>query len=325
MDMIPVISLFKGHRDICIKIGHDLYVDLQFIISWYIMKKVLILTDFTQHSLGAAKIGVNLCGKLKTNAILFNNHFYQPVAAPYDGGGWSVEDVVWLEEDRKKEAVRLEHKLLSATASWPPSMRKPHIGYSLREGDLGANLEAILQEEDIKLVVMGARTGSGFDHLLTGSETNAVINHTSRPVLVIPDATGADLKKIVLATDLRNDDLNAIRYLADLAKLLDVEVEIVHVVVYGEHETDQTEAKKHMRAAIAKFRSPHITFSEIRGKDTLARLIRHCEEDQGDILAIIHRQHGFFARLLGRDVTEQALKQQTMPVLIIPAETKAGR
>lgn len=284
------------------------------------MKKVLILTDFTQHSLNAAKTAIALCGKLPANAILFNNHFYQPVAMPYDGAAWATEDFTMMEEERKKEAAALEQKLKAAFSAWPTSMRRPHIERRFGEGDLSANLETILHEKDVELIVMGARSGSAFEHLLTGSETNAVINHTTRPVLVMPENAPSEFKKVVLATDLNSMDLNAVRYLADLAKLLNFELDIVHIALYGEHEKNEEQIKKDFEAAVARFKHPRINFSEIKGHDAPDRLTRYCIENKSDLLALIHQQHGFFARLLTPGVTASTLKQQRLPVLVIPAD-----
>ncbi|EHQ29521.1 universal stress protein [Mucilaginibacter paludis] len=283
------------------------------------MKKVLILTDFKQHSLSAAKAGISLCGKLPANAILFNNHFYQPVSAPYAGGAWVAEDFVLLEEDRKKEAFLLEHELQSYTISWPSTLRRPHIERKFGEGDLSTNMEDILHGKDIELMVMGARSGNSFEHLLTGSETNAVINHALRPVLIMPEKATSEFKKVVLATDLNTEDLIAVRYLAALGKLLDFELDIVHVALYGEHDAGEAKIKKEFEAAVARFKHPQISFSEIRGKDTLDRLTRYCEENKSDLLALVHQQHGFFSRLLAEGVTSKVLNHQILPVLVIPA------
>ena len=282
------------------------------------MKKILLLTDFTDNAKNAAQMAVNLCGKLHTNLVLYNTFIDQPVVPEYSGGSWVVEEVLW-KEDSKKKLVFLKEDLEAITGRLPYGDRPPSIYCEQGEGNIGDNVRNVCQKMDIAMVVMGARSDSKIDHFLTGSATSSVINKSPRPVLVVPPESKIKaLKKVTFATDFDDADLEAAHYLIQLAKVFDLQIQMVHVAVWGEKDEAIDERQKAFAKSLVKFKYPKIDFLRIAGKELISRLNTLCEEQDSDMLVLVHDRQTFINRLFEESNTKTLLKHQQIPVLIIP-------
>jgi nucleotide-binding universal stress UspA family protein len=141
------------------------------------MKKILVLTDYSQNATHAAKTAIMLGEKLHANILLLNNVAGLPVTPYYIGGGFVAEEASRLMEESQKELNNLKDTLIPLIARIDESKHRPSVQIQIVEGDLGENIGSVTHQEDIELVVMGSKTGSSIDHFLTGSDSNAVINH----------------------------------------------------------------------------------------------------------------------------------------------------
>jgi universal stress protein A len=89
------------------------------------------------------------------------------------------------------------------------------------------------------LLVMGTHGLGGVRKLLLGSTTEKVLRRTESPVLVVPagavsaptvEQPGAQLRRILLATDFRESSMAAVQWAADLASDISVPLVLLHVV-----------------------------------------------------------------------------------------------
>lgn len=282
------------------------------------MKKILVLTDFSDNARQAAEAAVTLAGKLHANIILFNTYVSEPVISEYGGTPWPVEQLMWADEGMEKLKF-LKEDLQVLVQRLPAGDHYPSIDNRHDIGSLGEQVKALLQKENVEMIVMGARSGTAWEHLLMGSDTNAVINHINRPVLIVAaDHPLKKLKKVTLATDFDEADLKAVHYLTRLGRVFDFNIELVHVTLYDEEATSAIQ-KANFKKHVAKFNYPAITHQEIIGKDLVNRLNHLCEEGGTDLLALVHDRHSFLNRLFKQNNAQALMKDQALPVLIIPA------
>jgi nucleotide-binding universal stress UspA family protein len=285
------------------------------------MKNILVLTDFSENASHSAKVAVILGEKLKANLFIVHHLAGIPVTPNYIGGGFVAEEASWLVEEGKKNFHQLEETLRPVIERIAPPGHRPAIHTLLTEGDIAENIAEIVRRQAIELIVMGAKTGTGLDHILTGSETRAVIDHVSRPVLIIPQTAGIrKLEKVVFATDFNESDIHAVHYLAGLARSIKFKLEIVHVSLFGIDESDKDAQEMNFVQQVAKLKFSAIVYRDVRGKDVASRLNRLCEEAKADVLAMVHYPHSFLSRLVHDSPTHKALNQQNMPLLILPAK-----
>lgn len=282
------------------------------------MKKILVLTDFSDNARKAAEAAVALAGKLHANIILFNTYVSEPVMSEYGGAPWPVDQLMWADEGKEKLKF-LKEDLLELISQLSPGDHHPSIDARHDLGSLGSQVKNLLQQEQVELIIMGARTGKAWEHLLMGSDTSAVIEHTNRPVLLHPESRPLEkLKKITLATDFDQADQRAVHYLTRIGRLFGFSIDIVHVSLWGEKPVSDS-LKTAFKHQVAKYNFPDINYQEVGGKDLVNRLSRLCAANGSDLLVLVHDRHNWLNRLLKQNQAQALLDDQQLPVLIVPA------
>ncbi len=285
------------------------------------MKSILILTDFTENAAHAALSGVKLSEKLNADLLLLNVNTSQPIAPNYAGGPAVIDDFDFWEDESKEKLKKLSDSLEPLLVRTDPEQRKPAIHFECGEGSIGFITKQLTAQKEVEIIVMGARAGSTFEHIMVGSETNTVIDNAKRPVLVVPLHTGlTKLNKVVFATDYNEADIAGIRYLVKLGQLFNFQLEIVHVNLLGENDITRNIRKNLFLNEIHRLRYSHITFREIFGKDVIHRLNYLCQELDADMLSIMHYKNSFFSRIFSHSISKEALSNQKIPILVFPSE-----
>jgi nucleotide-binding universal stress UspA family protein len=79
---------------------------------------------------------------------------------------------------------------------WCVPLRKAGVEYVARlaEGPAAGGILATADEIDPDLIVLGSRGVGGFPNLLLGSTSAQVVEHSSRPVVVVPDGSAPERK-----------------------------------------------------------------------------------------------------------------------------------
>jgi len=222
-------------------------------------------------------------------------------------------------EDENKETLENLADSLKPLLPQPGTDWQPAIHYQEGLGALGYGVKNLINEKNIEMVVMGAREGSAFDHFFSGSETFAAIDHSSRPVLIVPKNIELDhIRKVVFATDFADADIKAIQYLIKLGELFNYGLEIVHVNLLGEDDITHKVRKTEFMSQFHRHGAANPEVKEVFGKDISARLNALCEESGADLVAFTHYRNSWFSKLFGRSATKKALTKQKLPVLVFP-------
>lgn len=284
------------------------------------MKQLLLLTDFTANSAHAATTALWLCKKLNTDLLLYHSVQYVPFVNDYTYGSYVTETADSLFEESKEKLTKEVEALQPLTLQIPGF--QPKINYESGEGYLGNNVNKLSGQEQISLIVMGGRTGGPLDHLLTGSETSAVIRNIKKPLLVIPEK--ADLKKlvkIVFATDFSATDTEAIDYLLELAYLLKLQIEVVHILKPGS-STLGIEREVEFRKYLNSLDQQIISYKAIFSEHIVQRLQDYCKETNAHLLAMTHARYDFISRLFNHSETKEVIANQQVAVMIFPQTFK---
>jgi len=284
------------------------------------MKTILALTDFSDNSVNAANSAVLLAGKLHANVLLCNNYETIAVASTFSGGPYVDEEFFLATTETKKKLDHQLNTLQYIADDIDKIYRKPTLKGLSGDGNLEDNLKQVIDENQIEFITMGAPSSTSIDHLFFGSETNKIIRHAQKPVLVIP-ANGAlaDIKNVVFATTFDEPDIQALHYLINLGKTFHFSIEVVHVNQPVKDKQQQIEKEAAFQKHIAKFGYDKISFRNLGGHDVADRLHRHCAEVKPDILAVVHHQHSFFRRYFEHSTTKDALEDLKLPLFIFPA------
>ncbi|MBS1529508.1 MAG: universal stress protein [Bacteroidetes bacterium] len=281
------------------------------------MKNVLVLTDFSKNAVAAAEAGLLLAGKLHTDLLLFHTYINYQTIASYGGGGWVVDEFTERKHQSRIGLQALMEGLESLSAELDPGDRKPAINSELNDSDLGVDVADLIRSRNVEMVVMGARSNS-LDDIGFGADTNAVIEHSTRPVLITPAETNLrEIHRILFATDFEEGDLAAVRYMARLAKLFYWKLEIVHICGDEDRCNVKEEAFKYH---LEKLDVTGLYYHDINGHDVVRRLHRFLSDEPGTTLAMVHVQNSFLVRLFQHSLVRKALVNQKTPLLIFPSK-----
>ena len=284
------------------------------------MKNILVLTDFTENAAHAALSAIHLSKQMHCNILLFHSNTSQPVAPVYIGGPTVIDDMNIMEEEynqRLKElAASLEPFLHQPGQDW-----KTELHFEEGLGSPSYQVDDLETDKHIELVVMGARQGSRWDHLFSGSDTFAVIDRSKRPVLIIPsDCDFNTIKKVAFATDFSEADMKAIHYLIKLGFLFNYHLEIIHINKLGDDDLTKNLRKEEFLKHIHRLKYDQFEIKEVYGKDIIDRLSKYCDDSNADLLAFTHYQNSFISSLFNKSVTKKALTNQSLPLMVFPAK-----
>lgn len=282
------------------------------------MKTILVLTDFTNKSLIAAEAAVLLAGKIHADLLVMHSDNNISIIPYYEGGVMITENVSW--ENMQKEQLNKLIVHLKAFASLHLEQHlKINIRGKLMPGELLTNVQEIVKHHDIEFIVTGTRSGSKIDHILFGSDISTIIEHVDRPVLIIPkNYNFLRLDRVIFATNFNETDIDAINDLLALGELLEYQLEIVHVSLYGSKQRMKNEKVRSYINEISEEKYPTVMFKNIKGKRLLPRLIKQFQEREADLLVFSHQHHSFFTQILKEGTTINALRQQKIPIMVVP-------
>lgn len=285
------------------------------------MKKILVLTNFSENANHAAEFAVDMALRLPADVLLFNSLTTNPMLPVFADGPWLADEGSGWANSSLKAMHTLAGELRLRIEDIAPKAQVPKVLTSFGEGDLGLNIKQLCREHRISLIVMGSRTGSALNHLFYGSDTSSVINQTPVPVLIVPPKGELTaIGKMLLATDFKSTDRKALNYLVSLAAALNCKVGVVHVHYPG--ETSPTIAKTtRFLELLRSFNNESISYHEVRRKDIVAGLRRTCRDSGAGLLALVHRKRSFIDTLIGQSTSKKAISRQQFPLLVYPAKS----
>jgi nucleotide-binding universal stress UspA family protein len=190
--------------------------------------------------------------------------------------------------------------------------------YEVKAAFLADSVRHYMVHERYDLVVMGS-TGGGntLEEILIGSNTLAVIENISAPVLSIPtNAPAPRITKIAYASDLQDADTIAIEQVLNLATITGASVEVVHIDKKTDTES-QEKAAAFGRRIDELFSSKNVHFSEILHPDEEVGLKDYLTETNTNLLVILKKHRNFLSSLFHKSLTEKLTYHSKFPMLVL--------
>jgi nucleotide-binding universal stress UspA family protein len=177
------------------------------------------------------------------------------------------------------------------------------------------------QEREADLVIMATHGLRGWRRLLLGSVTEGVLRGGDAPVLSMSRdhghlTTSDPVRRILCPVNFTEAARSSLEYASHLARVLDCELAIVHVVE-DEHRTPA--ATVDFRRWIEPAVQNRCTYREIMLRGGAAERVLDCAEDLGADLIVIGAQRKHFRdeTVIGT-TTERLVRFARVPVLTIP-------
>jgi len=286
------------------------------------MKTILIPTDFSDNTAHALKYGYLIARQIKAN-ILLCNAVIIPAEMPQAGFVvWPMEESDTLLKDSDDELLKLKASLERTENH---SGFKPAVSCVNETGLVTDVVNQITQKEQIDLVVIGTHRSDGLSTFLLGDHSRSLIDGINKPLLLVPPGAhiGA-VKKIAFATDFKtpDDDLTCIYALIALVRPLNADILLTHIYTDEHQSTEFTHrVKQFMRDLSDKADYPHIYYHVIKDQSIQIGLNWLCENEQIDIMAMVHRSHTFIDSLFRESQTQKTARQLPIPLLVFPGNS----
>jgi len=187
------------------------------------LNNILFATDFSPAGAAALPYAASLAKHFGAN--LFALHVRTPVINPMTPpSGWpALEKAAEEEERERRESLR-------------NSIPGVPITILIEEGNIFANLRAVMQRKAIDLLVIGTRGRSGIGKLLLGSAAEEIFREATCPVLTVgphapaePNRSG-EFTRILYATSLGSESAAVAAYAISLAQEYQAKLTLLHVL-----------------------------------------------------------------------------------------------
>ncbi|MEM7107967.1 MAG: universal stress protein [Bacteroidota bacterium] len=247
--------------------------------------KILVPVDFSTCSKNALRLAVDFASKNQSQLTIL--HVYSAISAQN------------LPEEIAKDNLIKDLESYTSEISMLTS-----IHYEL-EVQLGLAADVIIEKSAaFDLTIMGTRGEHGVIDRLIGSVALRVIEHSSTPILVIPEHLQTiSFDKIVFAADFKKiDHLSNLDSLRELALRYDSELHLLNVNESPEYLTEEEgdEALELHRF----FKDVNHAFFFSQNKDIEKGISTYAHEKDIAVLALMPRKHAFLQSLFHQSITE---------------------
>jgi nucleotide-binding universal stress UspA family protein len=282
------------------------------------MKSILVLTDFSENAANASNEAFWLAERKHIDLLLYNSFIKYPSIASYAGTPWKVDECIESKNHSKEGLKFLSEQLNSIDDHSAAGLRKPVIHTICEDNDLGSAVAKLINENNIELIIMGARNPEGQPGLF-GRDINSVIEKAVCPVLILPgNFSLKSITRIFFASNYTEDDIIALSYIAKFAELLNCDLEIVHIDNDMERAPAVNKKMKHFEQVLANTKFGGLKQNTHHGKNVINRLNRLLDDNNGDMLAMVHTKRSFCARFFHHSTVKEAIANQKAPLLIFP-------
>lgn len=272
-----------------------------------VMKKILVPIDFSEHSEYALEVAAFIARQHEASIVLLHMM----------GLTESVMTKSELEEKQEAEYyLKLaKEKIMDFTDR--EYLEDIPIEAIIQNYKIFSEVNHVAEEQNCDLIVMGSHGASGFSELFVGSNAEKVVRTSQVPVLIIKRRhKDFSINKMVLACDLKLENISVYNRAIAFAELFSASLEIVYVNTSGANYMGYSDVERKIEK-----------FNDELGKKAPIRIYNYhtveggifnfCFEHDIDLLAIpTHGKKGI-AHFLQGSKAEDVANHAKLPVLTI--------
>lgn len=276
------------------------------------MKKILFPTDFSETANNAFVYALHLAHSI--DAEIYVLHTYEmPVLSTTSAGQPELIQNVYNSielnnfENYKKEVPKLR-KIAEDL-----ELHNIKLTFLFEEGIMLSILKRLIGEEKIDFIVMGTNGNSGFEKKLLGSNTVHVIENIEIPILSVPrKAEFKRLNHFGFATMLRDSDKAGLHQIIKIARSLNADVRVLHVMRRENPQTLQV-----LDEWKAEFNDPNVSFHTVLNERLDESVFFFIDDQLIDVMCIVRRHLNFFEKFFTSSLSKQLSYHADVPVLVL--------
>lgn len=267
------------------------------------MRAILVGTDFSEESMVALEIAVDIANKLECDIKVV----------------WVQREKLLFDEDQQKTMVRLaEAKLTDMCAEHQPKMKFGTIRWEICKGKVAPVINREARHNNSPMVVIGANGASGFEKYWMGSTAVRIVQESPVPVLTI--RKGFDfhkpLERIVVPLRVNINSRQKVSPAAAMAKLFGSEIHILGLHDDNEQLNELQIYIKQTTDLLEREGVPYVT--EVREYSNYSdTVLEYAESIKADLIVINTEQDRIISQLFLGTNAQQIVHNSQLPVLCI--------
>ena len=211
----------------------------------YIMKKILIPTDFSDHAEYALKVAAQIARKNNGEIILLHMLELPHQAGDAIGSGHNIPELMFFKNAaiKKLEDLMEEDYLDGITVSEVIQFEMAFDG-----------IMKISQKNDVDLIVMGSHGANGFKEMFIGSNAEKVVRNSDVPVLIIKkEQNDFQVNDFVFASDFADEIKKPFQKVVGFANKFDATLHLVMINTPNNFKST-AEAEDIMKKFVSEFK-----------------------------------------------------------------------
>ena len=280
-----------------------------YFVKTFIMKTLLVLTDFSKAAEYAASYACILAEQLKSNTIVLY-HSYQ-VAIPVSEAVAFANDEEAMHQTSLQGLKDLEIQIKE---------KVPHGVVIRQRADMSglSDIGSIAKEEGAELIVMGTSNKTKFEEIFLGSSAITVCKSSDYPIVLVPASVEMQpVSHIVFACDMK--EVEKTIPATNFKKVLDsfkVPLSVLNVDDEGnKHFTPETSVSTITLHDILK--DYNANYFNINNEDVVKGIIEFTKLNPAAIVLLILKRHNFIESLFYRSVTRKLAYETPFPLLVL--------
>lgn len=272
------------------------------------MKLIIVPTDFSPLADNALKYAMDLASAMDGSLMLVNVYQLPISFSEVPMVTISVDELRKISEEKLAENKKQIERITGG---------KLKIYTESKLGDVADEVDKLCTILNPFAVVMGTRGVTGAGRFFLGSNSLSVIGKINAPVFVIPPgATFKPIRKIGLATDLRNVvDTTSVAPIKSLVNLFKAELHVLNVDFERRHFTSYTPEETLNLDTMLSGMNP--TFDFIEDKDVDEGINEFAVKNNIDLLITLPRKHKLIESLFEKSFTRELIHHTSIPLMCI--------
>ena len=288
-------------------------------------KEILVPVDFSDASMRAAKVAVDIASHIKAN-VLFMHSFINPIihsipyADIYAFDSSALFKIEHAEESARKNFKKFVKKLAQEVGDeiW----KALQTDYIIKSGYAEEDILAYSRKNHPRLIVIGSG-GENYPHGIVGSVTADIMYNANVPVLVVPkntpDKKVSEISDVLYATNFDETDFASIEKLLDLLEPFDIKLTCVHVGEPRRNGWDLARLEGMRELLQKKYEKKNFLCMLLEGNDLLDTIETYIKNAGVNMLSLTTRKRNMIARLFNPSFAREMVFHSNTPLLVFHA------
>jgi nucleotide-binding universal stress UspA family protein len=291
------------------------------------VQRILVPVDFSRYSKNACQYAIGLAEKLNAEIKLLHV-YYNPVvnSMPMTDTYYyqvNLDEIIRDIEVRAKEKMEQFYKEIKQQID-QQNLKNVRLDYALIRGI--THEEIVLQAEEYNpdVIIVGTRGKGEKPGDLIGGVTRKIIEHSSVPVLAIPESSeykGISNINIMYVTEFDDSDYKAIHKLMNIVSSFSVRLYCVHISTPESNKWDEVKMDSLKHHIQEEYSSQHFECDLIEEEDKLKGIQEFIHNRHIDILSLVTHKRTLIERLLNPGIERKLLFHSNVPLLVFHADT----